>query len=105
MTVTNTGLPSVHRGDCAEARPVLLAHPTMARSGASEHHHVAATDCPLRSALVHRHDHPRPGRSTALERLTHGTTTVVVVTTLWALEDSNLRPQPCEEHPDDSSTS
>src|ERR1017187_1338164 len=54
MTVTNLGLPSIHRGDRAEARDLLLlARPTRARSGAPEHHHVAATDYPLRGALVH----------------------------------------------------
>ena len=31
-----------------------------ARSGASEHHNIAATDRPLRRNLVHRHGHPRP---------------------------------------------
>src|ERR1700681_872038 len=59
MTVTNTGLPSIHRGDCVGS-VATLAHPTMARFGASEHHRVAATDRPLRTALVHRHGHPRP---------------------------------------------
>jgi hypothetical protein len=52
MTVTNTGSPSIHRGNCAEARPiantpdmVALVRPSAAAS--------TATDCPTQ-------ERPRP---------------------------------------------
>src|SRR5437588_681280 len=52
MTVTNMSFPSIYRGDCAEARPLLVPLPTVARSGASEPNDVAATDCPRRAGVT-----------------------------------------------------
>src|SRR2546421_3536744 len=51
--------PSIHRGDCAESRPLLVALPTMARSGASEPHHVAATDCFAPRSFCRTRNRPR----------------------------------------------
>jgi hypothetical protein len=41
--------PSIHRGDRAEARHLLVPRPATARSGAFEPNDVAATDCPSRA--------------------------------------------------------